>query len=71
VDYLMDWIEIQLDDEAIFPQQLGNFSLNLSVVAKCNTLETVLLGFEILFLPDQLPFVLLTLNRSSFPSQLP
>ncbi|XP_066347091.1 MOB kinase activator-like 1A [Miscanthus floridulus] len=23
VDYLMDWIEIQLDDEAIFPQQLG------------------------------------------------
>ena len=27
VDYLMDWIEIQLDDEAIFPQQLGNFFL--------------------------------------------
>ncbi|XP_066387703.1 MOB kinase activator-like 1A [Miscanthus floridulus] len=23
VDYLMDWIEIQVDDEAIFPQQLG------------------------------------------------
>ncbi|GJN31743.1 hypothetical protein PR202_gb20179 [Eleusine coracana subsp. coracana] len=23
VDYLMDWIEVQLDDESIFPQQLG------------------------------------------------
>ena len=25
VDYLMDWIEAQLDDESIFPQRLGNF----------------------------------------------
>lgn len=24
VDYLMDWIENQLDDESVFPQQLGN-----------------------------------------------
>lgn len=23
VDYLMDWIEAQLEDEAIFPQKLG------------------------------------------------
>lgn len=23
VEYLMDWIESQLDDEAIFPQKLG------------------------------------------------
>lgn len=26
MDYIMDWIETQLDDEAIFPQRLGNFS---------------------------------------------
>lgn len=24
VEYLMDWIETQLDDESIFPQRLGN-----------------------------------------------
>lgn len=24
VEYLMDWIEAQLDDESIFPQKLGN-----------------------------------------------
>ena len=24
VEYLMDWIEAQLDDENIFPQKLGN-----------------------------------------------
>ena len=24
VEYLMDWIEAQLDDESIFPQRLGN-----------------------------------------------
>lgn len=24
VEYLMDWIESQLDDESIFPQKLGN-----------------------------------------------
>ena len=23
VEYLMDWIEVQLDDESIFPQKLG------------------------------------------------
>lgn len=23
VEYLMDWIETQLDDESIFPQKLG------------------------------------------------
>jgi hypothetical protein len=32
VDYLMDWIEIQLDDEAIFPQQLGN-TASLQILA--------------------------------------
>lgn len=26
VDYLMDWIEAQLEDEAIFPQKLGKYS---------------------------------------------
>lgn len=26
VDYLMDWIETQLDDESIFPQKLGMLS---------------------------------------------
>lgn len=25
VEYLMDWIESQLDDESIFPQKLGSF----------------------------------------------
>lgn len=25
VEYLMDWIESQLDDESIFPQKLGIF----------------------------------------------
>lgn len=25
VEYLMDWIESQLDDESIFPQKLGMF----------------------------------------------
>lgn len=24
VEYLMDWVESQLDDEAIFPQKIGN-----------------------------------------------
>lgn len=24
VEYLMEWIEAQLDDESIFPQKLGN-----------------------------------------------
>lgn len=24
VEYLMDWIETQLDDESLFPQRLGN-----------------------------------------------
>lgn len=24
VEYLMDWIEAQLDDELLFPQKLGN-----------------------------------------------
>jgi hypothetical protein len=24
VEYLMDWIEAQLDDESIFPQKIGN-----------------------------------------------
>lgn len=24
VEYLMDWIETQLDDETLFPQRLGN-----------------------------------------------
>jgi len=24
VEYLMDWVESQLDDESIFPQKLGN-----------------------------------------------
>lgn len=28
VEYLMDWIESQLDDESIFPQKLGNNLLN-------------------------------------------
>jgi MOB kinase activator 1 len=23
VEYLMDWIEVQLDDESLFPQKLG------------------------------------------------
>lgn len=27
VEYLMDWIEIQLDDESIFPQRLGKLNL--------------------------------------------
>lgn len=26
VEYLMDWIEVQLDDESIFPQKLGTTS---------------------------------------------
>lgn len=26
VEYLMDWIESQLDDESIFPQKLGTLS---------------------------------------------
>jgi len=26
VEYLMDWIESQLDDESIFPQKLGRLS---------------------------------------------
>jgi hypothetical protein len=25
VEYLMDWIESQLDDESIFPQRLGKY----------------------------------------------
>lgn len=29
VEYLMDWIEGQLDDESIFPQRLGNFQIDL------------------------------------------
>jgi MOB kinase activator 1 len=27
VEYLMDWIETQLDDETIFPQKLGKITL--------------------------------------------
>lgn len=35
VDYLMDWIEAQLEDEAIFPQKLGNpFPPNFQNVVK-------------------------------------
>jgi len=26
VEYLMDWIEAQLDDESIFPQKIGTLS---------------------------------------------
>ena len=34
VEYLMDWIESQLDDESLFPQKLGsNFSLVLKLHA--------------------------------------
>lgn len=28
VEYLMDWIEGQLDDEAIFPQKIGSIHLH-------------------------------------------
>lgn len=28
VEYLMDWIEAQLDDESIFPQKLGTRKLD-------------------------------------------
>lgn len=28
VEYLMDWIEAQLDDESIFPQKLGTCNLH-------------------------------------------
>lgn len=28
VEYLMDWIEAQLDDESIFPQKLGTAKLD-------------------------------------------
>ncbi|MBN8138662.1 Mob1/phocein family protein, partial [Vibrio vulnificus] len=31
VEYLMDWIEAQLDDESIFPQKLGNTTLSFSI----------------------------------------
>lgn len=27
VEYLMDWVEAQLDDAAIFPQRFGNLSV--------------------------------------------
>ena len=27
VEYLMDWIESQLDDETIFPQKLGTYNM--------------------------------------------
>ncbi|KAL0371953.1 UNVERIFIED_CONTAM: MOB kinase activator-like 1A [Sesamum calycinum] len=30
VEYLMDWIETQLDDESIFPQRLGAHFLQIS-----------------------------------------
>lgn len=36
VDYLMDWIEVQLDNESLFPQKIGiiygisKYSTNLS-----------------------------------------
>lgn len=48
VEYLMDWIETQLDDESIFPQRLGNlwfdllpygpYVLGISFQLKLNTL---------------------------------
>ena len=28
VEYLMDWIEVQLDEESIFPQKLGKHILD-------------------------------------------
>lgn len=31
VEYLMDWIEVQLDDESIFAQKLGKGNLSLRV----------------------------------------
>ncbi|KAK4389141.1 Cell division cycle 20.1, cofactor of APC complex [Sesamum angolense] len=34
VEYLMDWIETQLDDESIFPQRLGTISNNFREVVK-------------------------------------
>ncbi len=33
VEYLMDWIESQLDDETIFPQRLGMLDLSSMLVA--------------------------------------
>jgi hypothetical protein len=32
VEYLMDWIEAQLDDESIFPQKLGTLTTHLNLI---------------------------------------
>ncbi|XP_040861343.1 MOB kinase activator-like 1A isoform X1 [Glycine max] len=34
VEYLMDWIESQLDDETIFPQRLGMFDILIKLVGQ-------------------------------------
>ena len=34
VEYLMDWIESQLDDETIFPQRLGMFDVLIKLVGQ-------------------------------------
>lgn len=48
VEYLMDWIEGQLDDESIFPQRLGN---SLSFVTGFIILHINLFIFLFLHLP--------------------
>lgn len=33
VDYLMDWVQKQLDDDAIFPSQIGACQATLSLIS--------------------------------------
>lgn len=49
VEYLMDWIEVQLDDESIFPQRLGKWNLIFRVkicTVFCNIYVLILFGFQ-------------------------
>lgn len=43
VEYLMDWIEAQLDEETIFPQKLGNADqfvyLTFDLITKMNSFK--------------------------------
>lgn len=38
VEYLMDWIEAQLDDESVFPQKLGKISILMKLEIHANLL---------------------------------
>ena len=70
VEYLMDWIETQLDEETIFPQKLGNWfvwSQRIRALKNCILIILGLCGLTIMWCLVRH----CDANRGSFPSQLP